>query len=135
VVRSTQTEPKPATRTPPAAPRSTPAAAVASAADLATEARQAADAGQFERARALCLQLLARQPESASAWLLRGLIAMAENDLDEAEQALVRASYLDRDDVQAVQYRIALAERRGRPDEAALLRSRLERMTRPETRA
>ncbi len=60
---------------------------------------------------------------------------MAENDLDEAEQALVRASYLDRDDVQAVQYRIALAERRGRPDEAALLRSRLERMTRPETRA
>jgi chemotaxis protein methyltransferase WspC len=133
--RAAQAEPKLPALTPPAAPRPAPAAAVASVADLATEARQAADAGQFERARTLCLQLLARHPESASAWLLRGLIAMAENDLDEAEQALVRASYLDRDDAQAVQYRIALAERRGRADEAALLRSRLARMNRSETRA
>jgi chemotaxis protein methyltransferase WspC len=133
--RGAVAEPKPPLRAQPLTPRASAATAVASTTDLTTEARQAADAGQFERARALCLQLLASQPESASAWLLRGLIAMAENDLDEAEQALVRASYLDREEVQAVQYRIALAERRGRPDEAALLRSRLERMTRPETRA
>ena len=101
----------------------------ANAVDLITQARQAADAGQFEAARALCLQVLASQPESAPAWLLRGLIAMAENDLDEAEQSLVRATYLDRDDAEALQYRIALAERRGQTDEAAKLRSRVARMS------
>ena len=106
-----------------------PAPAVATPADALAQARQAADVGDFERARTLCLQSLAQQPESAPAWLLRGLIAMAENDLDEAEQALVRASYLDRDDGEAMQYRIALAERRGRTQEAAQLRSRMARMT------
>lgn len=121
-------DPPAPTRPRPQPLRSAPAPTVASASDLITRARQAADAGLFPEARALCLQVLAIQPESASAWLLRGLIAMAENDLDEAEQALVRASYLDRDDADAVQYRIALAERRGQPDEAARLRSRVARM-------
>ncbi len=129
VARTAATEAKPLTQTQPAAARTTPVTAVASAADLITEARQAADAGQFERARMLCLQLLDSQPESASAWLLRGLIAMAQGDLDEAEQALVRAGYLDRDDTEAVHYRIALAERRGHTDEAAKLRSRAARMS------
>jgi chemotaxis protein methyltransferase WspC len=102
--------------------------------DPIAEVRQAADAGQFERARTLCLQLLSRQPESAGAWLMRGLIAMAENDLDEAEQALVRASYLDRDNADAMRYRAALAERRGDPREAANLRSRMSRMQTGEAR-
>jgi chemotaxis protein methyltransferase WspC len=135
VARAAATEANPPTRTRPAAPRPNPVAAVASAADLITEARQAADAGQFERARMLCLQLLESQPESASAWLLRGLIAMAQGDLDEAEQALVRAGYLDRDDTEAVHYRIALAERRGHTDEAANLRSRVARMSSTRTRS
>ena len=60
---------------------------------------------------------------------------MAENDLDEAEQALVRASYLNRDDAESMQYRIALAERRGQPQEAAKLRSRMARMTTSGVRA
>lgn len=126
---------QPAQTTPPAKPRPRPVPAPPLAVpaervpdDLIALARQAADAGEFERARLLCLKVLAAQPESAPAWLLRGLIAMGENDLDEAEQALVRASYLDRNDAEAVQYRIALAERRGRPDEAAQLRSRMARM-------
>jgi chemotaxis protein methyltransferase WspC len=134
VAPATATVPKPPIRTQPAALHASAAAAIASTTDLITEARQAADAGQFERARVLCLQLLESQPESASAWLLRGLIAMAEGDLDEAEQALVRAGYLDRDDTEAVHYRIALAERRGLTAEAAKLRSRVARMSSAGTR-
>jgi len=120
--RAAAPRPKPQTKPP------EPLADVAAASDPIDEVRQAADAGQFERARLLCQQLLARDPESASAWLLRGLIAMAENDLNEAEQALVHASYLDRDNAEAMHYRIALAERRGQPLEAEQLRSRLARM-------
>lgn len=125
---------------PPARPRERLQPPVATAVaqapvDALAQARQAADAGEFGRARELCLKLLEQQPESASAWLLRGLIAMAENDLDEAEQALVRASYLNRDDAESMQYRIALAERRGQPQEAAKLRSRMARMTTSGVRA
>ena len=127
--RAPQSEPRAPVRTLPLTPRPPVAPVAANAVDLITQARQAADAGQFEAARALCLQVLASQPESAPAWLLRGLIAMAENDLDEAEQSLVRATYLDRDDAEALQYRIALAERRGQTDEAAKLRSRVSRMS------
>ncbi len=112
----------------PPRPPADEATAAPAPADLLAQARHAADAGEFDRAQVLCLQALAKDPESAPGWLLRGLIAMAQHDLDEAEQALVRASYLDREDAEAMQYRIALAERRGRPGEAAQLRARLSRM-------
>lgn len=95
---------------------------------LIERAREAADAGDFDTARALCDRLLAATPESAPAWLLHGLIAMASNQLEDAEQAFVRASYLDRNDAEALQYRAALAERQGRRREAAQLRSRMARM-------
>lgn len=127
--RATQSETPTRSRPRPAPAQPVPAPSIVPPVDTIAQARQAADAGEFERARLLCLQVLAVQPESAAAWLLRGLIAMGENDLDEAEQALVRASYLDRNDAEAMQYRIALAERRGRTDEAAQLRSRMSRMS------
>jgi len=110
-----------------------PIAATAADATLAREqalqtARRAADAGHLQQAQALCTQLLQQHPEWAEAWFLSGVIEAAVQNFDAAEAAFVRVGYLDRDNREALAHRAALAERRGRSDEAGQLRSRLRRM-------
>ncbi|MBK8069571.1 MAG: methyltransferase domain-containing protein [Rhodanobacteraceae bacterium] len=94
-------------------------------------AQQAADAGALDEARRLCRALLAQDAESAPGWFLLGTIDMASGDLDAAEHAFARASYLDRGHQDALLHRAALAERRGRAAEAAQLRLRLQRVRSP----
>lgn len=136
--RSPREAPQIAAASPPAAPRASvasaaprrrpqPAARTESTAELLQRAQQAADAGALAQARALCQTLLAQDAESAPGWFLLGMVDMASGDLDAADQAFARASYLDRTHQEALMHRAALAERRGHAAEAAQLRSRLER--------
>jgi len=105
--------------------------AASGSAEILTLARKDADGGRLDSARAQCAAALQGDPENAALWLLLGEIEMANGDLEAADRALVRASYLERDHLEALQHRVALAERLGRPHEAAQLRSRLLRSRRP----
>ena len=105
-----------------------PPTAVETRVDQLCGVRRAADSGQLDNARDLCLKLLKVHPEWAEAWFLHGVIETALEAWDAAEEAFVRVSYLDRDHRDAIEHRAALAERRGRPEEASLLRSRLKRL-------
>jgi chemotaxis protein methyltransferase WspC len=122
-----QTPPAVAPRAPNAHPPSAPAR-TASSDDLLEPARRHADAGALAQARSECHAVLAIHPESVPAWYLLGMIEMAGGALDDADQAFARASFLDRDHRDALQHRAALADRLGRPDQAARLRSRLQRL-------
>lgn len=115
----------------PRGPRPSRQPPVEPATDLLLRAQQAADAGALAPARALCQALLTEQPESAAGWFLLGMVDMADGQLDAAEQAFARASYLDRGHQDALLHRAALAERRGQAAEAAQLRSRLQRVRAP----
>lgn len=123
--------PKRAAQVSPRAQRPQRQPPVEPAADLLLRAQQAADAGALAPARALCQALLTQEPESAAGWFLLGTIDMADGQLDAAEQAFARASYLDRGHQDALLHRAALAERRGQAAEAAQLRSRLQRVRTP----
>ena len=103
------------------------------AADLLALARKDADGGRLPSARSSCEAVLQTDPESAAAWFLLGEIEMASDDLEAADRAFVRASFLDREHFDALQHRASLAERLGRPDEAAQLRSRLQRLRKAGT--
>ncbi len=90
--------------------------------------RALADAGRLEEARAACGQRLQRHPEDIEILFLLGLVESARADLGAADAAFARVCYLDRDHIQAVNHRIALAERSGRLDLADDLRKRSERL-------
>lgn len=115
----------------PAAPKPAPKPAPETREEQLERTRRAADTGQLDAAAQLCKTLLERQPEWAEAWFLHGVIETAREDWDAAEAAFVRVSYLDRNHRDAIEHRAALAERRGRADEASQLRSRLKRLGSP----
>lgn len=124
----------PSARPPP--PRTTPApasapTAVAAAVDPLQAARSAADAGELDAARSLIRSELDMRPESVPAWFLLGVVEMAANALEAADQAFARTSYLDREDREALRYRIAIAEGRGLHEQARQLNQRLARMRAP----
>ena len=87
-----------------------------------------ADAGRLEEARVACGQQLQRHPEDIETLFLLGLIESARADLGAADAAFARVCYLDRDHIPAIDHRIALAERLGRPDLASDLRKRSQRL-------
>ncbi len=87
-----------------------------------------ADAGRLDEARAACRKRLQRVPEDIDTLFLLGLIESARTDLAAADAAFARVCYLDRDHIPAMDHRIALAERLGRPDLAGDLRKRTERL-------
>ena len=67
----------------------------ASRADLLHAAREAADNGRLEEADALCGQVLSRDPASAEAHYLRGVVRQAQGQFSEAQRSLEKALYLD----------------------------------------
>jgi chemotaxis protein methyltransferase WspC len=90
--------------------------------------QELADAGRLEEARAACEQRLRCAPEDIDILFLLGLIESARADLVAADAAFAKVCYLDRNHVQAMDHRIALAGRLGRPDVAADLRKRSQRL-------
>jgi chemotaxis protein methyltransferase WspC len=87
-----------------------------------------ADAGRLEEARTACRLRLLRAPEDIETLFLLGLVESARADLVAAEAAFARVCFLDRDHVPAMDHRIALAERQGRPKLAGELRKRSVRL-------
>ncbi|HTA64151.1 MAG TPA: CheR family methyltransferase [Xanthomonadaceae bacterium] len=87
-----------------------------------------ADAGRLEEARLACERRLQRSPEDIDSLFLLGLIESARADLRAADEAFARVCFLDRDHLPAMDHRIALAERQGRPELAVDLRRRSERL-------
>jgi chemotaxis protein methyltransferase WspC len=96
--------------------------------DAIAQAHALADAGRVAEARAACAAHLARQPADVAALYLLGLLESASGDTDAADRAFAQVLYLDRDHLDALEQRIALAERRGERAQAGDLRSRAARM-------
>ena len=102
--------------------------------DVVARARQLADAGHLDQARAACVAHLVTRPTDVAALYLLGLLASAAGDTEAADRAFTQVLYLDRDHLDAVEQRVALAERRGATDQARDLRARAARLRhgRPE---
>jgi chemotaxis protein methyltransferase WspC len=107
----------------PRTPRPAAAPAVVSPGDLA-EARRLADRGLLDEALRLCAERVKTHPLDPEAHRLRGVILVARGALGEAEAALRRALYLAPDDDEALGHLALLAERAGRPEQAASFRRR-----------
>lgn len=103
------------------------AAADASVPEPIAHANALADAGRVAEARAVCAAHLAKQPADVAALYLLGLLESATGNTDAADKAFAQVLYLDRDHLDALEQRIALAERRGERGQAGELRSRAAR--------
>ena len=75
-------------------------------ADRSREAEQAFRRGDLDTAERLCGQILAAEPNSAPATLLKGMVAVKRHRLDEAERLLKRALELSPNDYVAIQWLI-----------------------------
>jgi chemotaxis protein methyltransferase WspC len=95
-------------------------------------AQQAADSGRLEDADALCGQALSQDPVNAGAYYLRGVVRQAQGALNEAQQSLEKALYLDPKHYQALVHMMLLAEQRGDERAAANYRRRAQQATQPE---
>lgn len=95
---------------------------------IMAEARRLADRGELDAAQAL---LLSVRPPALTAELLflLGVVEAARGELGAADDAFVRASYLDPDHVDAVRHRRLLALRRGDGALAADLDGRIARLS------
>lgn len=88
------------------------------------EARRLADRGRLDEARRLCEEHTERAPLDAEGHRLLGVIFVALGASKEAELALRRALYLAPDDEETLTHLALLAERDGRPAQAASFRRR-----------
>jgi chemotaxis protein methyltransferase WspC len=88
------------------------------------EARRLADRGSLDEARRLCEEHTERAPLDAEGHRLLGVIFVALGASREAELALRRALYLAPDDEETLTHLALLAERDGRPAQAASFRRR-----------
>lgn len=93
---------------------------------LLDAARQAADDGRLDEASTLCDRMLSRDPASADAHYLRGVVRQAQGKLDDAQQSLQRALYLDPKHYQALVHMMLLAGLRGDEQAAANYRRRAQ---------
>ncbi len=95
-------------------------------------ARELADAGKLDDARAACEQAVRGGP-SAEWYSLLGVIDLAAGRAGDAEAAFRRALYLDPDHREALTHLVMLCDRRGDAGPASGLRRRLARL--PEATA
>jgi chemotaxis protein methyltransferase WspC len=101
--------------------------AMAPEADALAQARQLADAGQFNEALESCRDREAAGVPSADLFGLMGVIHLARHDRDEALRSFRKALYLRPDHPEALRHLMLLHLERGEESQAALLRRRLER--------
>jgi chemotaxis protein methyltransferase WspC len=89
-------------------------------------ARQAADCGRLDEAKAICQSVLTNHPANADAFCLLGLISQAQGALAEAEKHFRKALYLTPRHHEALVHMMLLAERMGDEKRAAGFRRRIE---------
>ena len=120
--------PKPAVPAP--QPLLAPAIAIvtAQAADLLAQARRSADAGDYGLAASACRALLAREPESADAYFILGMVSECAGDSGAAEDHWRRCVYLQPGHYDALCHLALLAERGGDAPRAEALRQRAARL-------
>ncbi len=94
-------------------------------------ARQLADAGHLDEARASCERMLVARP-TADVFALLGVIHLAANRTGAASEALRKALYLERDHTEAMRHMIVIHEQRGEHALAKALQSRLLQRDRSE---
>ncbi|KQV46736.1 protein-glutamate O-methyltransferase CheR [Duganella sp. Root336D2] len=113
--------------TAPAAPAATPPMAAAGDQSLLAHARKLADAGKPQEAAAACREFLARQPESADAYFILGVLAETAGKPGDAETHLKRCIYLQPDHYEALCHLALLQEQGGNSSAAATLKARAAR--------
>lgn len=101
----------------PKAPEQAPAPPPSDEPTATADIRALADLGRFAEASQLCKRAMAEAPSDPAPYFYLGLVAQAQGRLDEAEDALRRAVYLDGSFLMA-QYHLALV-RLERGDETA----------------
>ncbi len=95
--------------------------------DLLARARQQADAGRMNEARAACEDQLARCGPSADLYSLLGVLHQARGERDEAVRDFQRALYLEPRHVEALTHLVLLLREQGEHTQADRLRKRLDR--------
>jgi chemotaxis protein methyltransferase WspC len=122
------------TKTPPSAMRPfIPEVADAPPApDTLGAARELADAGRLDEARAACERVLRTRPTDADALALLGVIHLAAGRTDAAFDLFRKALYLVPDHLEAMAHMTGLCDRRGDTARAAALRRRLTSRARKE---
>lgn len=83
-----------------------------------TMALQAFEAGNLDKARRHADQAITLSPTVARNWVLRGRVMIEKNELEAANESLIKAAELDATDVDAIYYQGILAERVNRRTEA-----------------
>lgn len=106
-------------------PEAMPAAA---AGPSVAAAQRLADSGELDAARALCLAALETSPGDLEHRFLLGMLEIAAQRLDAADNELGRVLYLDPQHRGALEHRVALARRRGDTALAQRLAARLQRL-------
>jgi chemotaxis protein methyltransferase WspC len=122
-----------------AAKQAAPVTAVASQANLSTSPAHSAvstklaalqlalDQGNLPAAKPLLQALIAHTPTDPQVHYFSGLVALAEHQLAQADQAFKQCLYLARDHQGALAQRLLIAKRTGSA-EAAILQARLQRL-------
>ena len=95
--------------------------------DPAHLARELADAGRLDEARAACEAAIGAAPPTSALLGLLGVIHLAAGRRGEATDAFRKALYLDPDDADALAHMIVLSEQHGDRAQADRFRRRLER--------
>jgi len=90
-----------------------------------------ADEGQLREAAAALTRFHAEAPPTASSLLLQGILEEAAAEFSTAERSYRQALYINPDELDALLHLARLLEADGRPQAAAPLRRRIERLAQP----
>ncbi len=96
--------------------------------ELVSESAALADAGKLKEAEARLQEALKRDPASAEAWRLLGMIFHSRGEEAPAEAALTKSLYLQPECVESMTHLALIYESQGRRRDAAAMRSRALRM-------
>jgi len=91
------------------------------------EARRLADAGDMAGATRLCHEYTRKFGPAAEAYCLLGILSMAGQDFNGAEECFLKALYLDPDHYESLVHISLIYRQKGKQSKAALYRERAER--------
>ncbi len=94
---------------------------------ILTRARELADRGRLDDALKLCGLFLEQHSDNKEAYHLMGLIKLALDSFDEAEDYLQKALYLDPFYYEALLHMNLVYEKLGKPEKASVIKERLRR--------
>lgn len=91
------------------------------------EARRLADAGDTAGAARLCREYTRKFGPAAETYCLMGILSMAGQDLNGAEECFLKALYLDPNHYESLVHISLIYRQKGKETRAALYRERAER--------